>query len=293
MPFATLITPQELLPHIEDPSWGVFDCRFDLGDAAWGEREYANAHIPAAVYLHLERDLSAPLNGTNGRHPLPSIKAMQALFSRLGIGPHTQVVAYDDKGGGFAARLWWMLRYLGHDSAAVLNGGWPAWLAAGSPTSNDVRERRPATFKARPRPSLRIDAEQILPALGIADLRLIDSRAPERYRGEMEPLDPVAGHIPGAQNRFWQDNLTKDGHFRAAHELRVEFDALLGELSPQQAVVYCGSGVTGALNVLAMTHAGLEGVRPYPGSWSEWCADRKRPMVSGEKDDEIPVHPDD
>lgn len=280
--YRTLVDVATLAAHLDDPEWAVFDCRFDLEDKARGEADYLQAHIPGAVYVHLERDLSAPVTGRNGRHPLPSLEAMEALFSRLGVHEGLQVVAYDDAGGPYAARLWWMLRYLGHEAVAVLDGGWPAWREAGLPARSGRESRAPAAFRARPRPNLRCEAEEILANLNSPSLILVDARAPERYRGETEPYDPVAGRIPGARNRFWKDNLDPEGRFLPREALRAAFAAVLGEVPPAQAVVYCGSGVTACHNLLAMAHAGLEGARLYPGSWSEWCADPQRPVARGE-----------
>lgn len=265
MPATTLIDATTLAGHLDDPSWAIVDCRFDLADTARGEHAYRAAHIPSAVYAHLDRDLSSAVPVTDrGRHPLPSPAAMTRLFGRLGIGDATQVVAYDDTNGHYAARLWWMLRYMGHDAVAVLDGGWPAWLAAGLPTRDGVETREPALFTGEPH----LDRLVVLDEVPAQPL-LVDSRAPERYRGEVEPLDPVAGHIPGALNRPYDANWS-GGHWRAPDELAAEFTALLGKTPPEQATFYCGSGVSACVNLLAMVHAGLPEGRLYVGSWSEW-----------------------
>ncbi len=254
----------------------VLDCGFDLADPDAGEFAHAAGHLPGALYAHLERDLAGPKTGHNGRHPLPARAALAATVGRWGISPELQVVAYDAQGGYYAARAWWLLRWLGHTAVAVLDGGMAAWLAAGGALS-----KAPAVPRAQPpypagAPAMpTIDADALLAALG--RVRLIDARAGERFRGEVEPLDRVAGHIPGATHRFFRDNLQPDGRFKPAAQLRAEFEALA---TPAAQVVHqCGSGVTACHNLLAMTHAGLEGSRLYPGSWSEWCADPARPIA--------------
>jgi thiosulfate/3-mercaptopyruvate sulfurtransferase len=281
MDYTTFIRPEDLLAHIGDPNWAIVDCRFDLQDTSAGESAYNEAHIPGAIYAHLDRDLSAPRTGSNGRHPLPSIDDMAARFSQWGIDSQTQVVAYDSRGGGFAARIWWALRYLGHDTVAILEGGFPAWGHAGYPTESGKENRSPAQFKARVRPEMRIDIDDLHTNLDEFSGRLIDSRAPERYRGEEEPLDPVAGHIPGALNRFWAASLDERNELLPEKTLRDEFSKLMGDKEPSDLVVYCGSGVTGCFNLLVMEHLGLTGARLLAGSWSEWIADSDRPMAVG------------
>ncbi len=278
--YSTLIQPQELRPHLEEPGWAVVDCRFSLTETEAGRRAYQAGHIPGAVYAHLDQDLSGPiLPGRTSRHPLPDAAEFAQRLSAWGIGPETQVVAYDDRGGAIAARLWWMLRWLGYDRVAVLDGGWTAWRAAGYPVREGVEQRPPALFAPRPRPGLLVQAEEVLARLGAQDLLLVDSRAPERYRGEVEPLDPVAGHIPGAVNRPFAQNLGPDQRFRSREELRARFQDLLAQRAPEQVAFYCGSGVTAAHNVLAMVHAGLGFPRLYAGSWSEWITDPARPVA--------------
>ncbi|MFQ5796779.1 MAG: sulfurtransferase [Candidatus Bipolaricaulia bacterium] len=283
MTYTTLISPRELLPHLDDPNWAIVDCRFDLLNPEAGETTYLESHIPGAVYVHLERDLSAEPTGKNGRHPLPSVEDLADVFSRLGIQDGVQVIGYDASGGGFAARLWWCLRYLGHDAVAVLDGGFPAWEQGGHPTRSGRETRLKAGFKANVRESMRLDMAEILAELGSEKMRLIDARAPERYRGETEPYDPVAGRIPGALNHPWKGNLDEESRFLPPEALRAQLETLLGETLPQQAVFYCGSGVTACHDLLAMEHAGLRGARLYPGSWSEWCADPACPVVTGDE----------
>jgi thiosulfate/3-mercaptopyruvate sulfurtransferase len=276
-PIAPIVSVATLAGWQNDPAsiapfrtLAVVDCRFDLGDPTAGEVAYLADHIPGAVYAHLDRDLSGPKNpaGQGGRHPLPSLAAMTNMFGRLGIDSDTLVVAYDNTSGHYAARLWWMLDYLGHKATAVLDGGWPAWLAAGLPV-----ESGPEPVQKTPR-RLFIGVPQSDRLVQIDDVQfgplLVDSRAPERYRGEIEPLDPVAGHIPGAVNRPYQANWTVGGNWREPQELRGDLLALLGEIAPEDVTFYCGSGVSACVNLLALAHAGLPAGRLYVGSWSEW-----------------------
>jgi thiosulfate/3-mercaptopyruvate sulfurtransferase len=259
----------------------LIDARFDLADPAAGERAHGEAHLPGAHYLHLDRDLSAARTGRNGRHPLPQRSLFAARIGALGIGPQTQVVAYDAQGGSYAARVWWLLRWLGHEAVAVLDGGLPAWVEAGGAV-NDADVARSSTTAPYPeRASLvsSVDADALLARLGRTPL--IDARAPERFRGEVEPLDAQAGHIPGALNRCYRDNLRADGRFKPAEALRAEFTPLLGDAAPSEVVHQCGSGVTACHNLLAMEHAGLAGSLLYPGSWSEWSSDPSRPIATG------------
>jgi len=283
MSFHTLITPTELLPHLDDPRWVIADCRFDLAARSKGLEDYLNAHIPGAVYAHLERDLAGPATGRDGRHPLPPPAILAATFSRWGIGRGVQVVTYDDDGGAMAARLWWTLRYLGHEAVAVLDGGIAAWREAGGPLRSGEERRREAHFEISLQAGLRVTADDVLAGLATQRDILIDSRAAERYRGDEEPLDPVAGHIPGARNHPWRDNLTSNGRMRPAEILRRELEAALAGRPPAQAIVYCGSGVTACQNLLALEHAGLSGARLYAGSWSEWCSDVSRPVATGDE----------
>jgi len=276
-----LISADELAGRFESDDWAVIDCRFYLAEPDLGESEYLESHIPGAVYAHLERDLSAPKTGTNGRHPLPSIAIMQEQFSAWGIDAEVQVVAYDADAGQIAARLWWMLRYLGHDHVAVLEGGFKAWKEAGLPTRDRREEQRARSFQAEPHESMRIDIADLLELNTEKPRLLIDARDPERYRGDSEPIDPVAGRVPGARNRPWQENLDQNGLFLPSEALREHFAKVLRGSPPDAAVVYCGSGVTACHNLLAMEHAGIRGARLYPGSWSEWCADPSRPVETG------------
>ncbi|RKT59338.1 thiosulfate/3-mercaptopyruvate sulfurtransferase [Azonexus fungiphilus] len=277
MSLGTLASVDQLRAGL-DAGWCVVDVRHQLLDTGYGERAYAESHIPGAVFLHCDRDLSAPLNGRNGRHPLPEPALLAARLGAIGIAPATQVVVYDDAQGMIAGRLWWLLRWLGHDAVAVLDGGWQAWLAAGGPVDAVVPAPTPATFVAQQR-DLTVDAGFVQEMLGASSLCLVDGRAADRFRGENETIDPVGGHIPGAINRFFRDNLAADGRFKPAAELAAEWRRLLAGRSPAQVVHYCGSGVSACHNLLAMEIAGLPGSRLYGGSWSEWCADPQRPVA--------------
>lgn len=280
--FSTLVSVADLAAHFDDTGWVICDCRHDLMDTESGRRAYLESHVPGARFVHLDEDLSAQKTGRNGRHPLPDPERFARRLGDLGISNGTQVAGYDASGGYYAARLWWMLRWLGHEAAAVLDGGWQAWTAAGLPVTSVRPTIRPARFQ-RGRPRVQpVTADEIAGTLGQSPSALLDARAPNRYRGENETLDPVAGHIPGAANRFFQSNLDESGHFKPAPVLRQEFAALLGGRAPGQMAHYCGSGVTACHNLLAMEIAGLSGSRLYPGSWSEWVSDRSRPVATGD-----------
>jgi thiosulfate/3-mercaptopyruvate sulfurtransferase len=276
----TLVTPAELQAHLFDHDWCVVDCRHDLTDFAAGYREYRAGHIPGATFAHVEEDLAGEITPTTGRHPLPVPDHLVTIFREWGISNDTQIVAYDAQGGQFAGRLWWLARWLGHDRVALLDGGWQAWLKAADWSSIEEPDRSEGSFTARPSRVPVVDAAQVLATRGDDGTLLIDARAPERYEGRVEPIDPVAGHIPGAVNRFWQTNL-EQGCFKSPAQLRAEFDALLAGRAPDQVIHACGSGVTAAHNVLAMEIAGLTGSALYAGSWSEWIRDPARPVASG------------
>ena len=276
----TLIAPAALHTHLDDPAWAVVDCRFSLADTERGRRAYREAHIPGAVYAHLDDDLSGPIRpGLTGRHPLPDVGAFAQTLSTWGLDADVQVVAYDDFGGGIAARLWWMLRWLGHDAVAVLDGGFPAWQRLGLPTRPGDETRPPRSFTPHPRPAWTVDVDTVDARRTDPSYRLIDARAAARYRGEHEPIDPVAGHIPGAVSAPFVDNLDADGSFLAPETLRARFETVLAGVPPQRAICYCGSGVTAAHNLLALAHAGLGNALLYPGSWSRWITDPARPVA--------------
>ena len=274
-----LVSADDVAAH---PEWRVFDCRHDLKNTAYGRDAYGRGHIPGALFLHLDDDLSGAKTGRNGRHPLPRIEDFARRMAECGVGADTQVVAYDNEGGIFAARLWWMLRcWLGHARTAVLDGGLAGWKRSGRALDAVVPVVSPAPFVPRVQDA-QMDASGVLEVLGTPQALILDARSPERYRGENETLDPVGGRIPGAVNRFYFDNLDDAGcYFKPADELRQEFAALLGERTPGQVIQQCGSGVTACHNLLAMEIAGLSGSRLYAGSWSEWCADPSRPIAQG------------
>jgi len=275
----TLISTADLASLLTNPAADVLvlDCRFSLAAPDAGQQAYEQGHIPGAVYAHLDRDLSGPKTGLNGRHPLPSPEAFEATLQRWGLQSSTEVIAYDESGGMFAARVWWMLRWMGHAQVRVLDGGWPQWLAQGGAVSTDPASRAPSTLSWRSHDETLTRIDFVQSHLGNRDvMQLVDARAPDRFRGENETLDPVGGHIPGAINRFFQLNLGGDGCFKSPSTLRQEFATLLGTQAVNTVVHQCGSGVTACHNLLAMEHAGLNGSRLYAGSWSEWCADLGR-----------------
>src|SRR5688572_12006956 len=283
MTHATLVSTELLASHLDD--WAIVDCRFDLQREEWGREEYRAGHIPGAVYASLNDDLSSARTGTNGRHPLPSVDVLAATFGRLGINgaidAATQVVVYDQDSGLFASRLWWSLRYLGHDAVALLDGGWAKWVREGRPTRRGDESRRPAVFAPAPRPDLRVGIEDVIARVRDPHSILVDARGPDRFEGRSETIDPVAGHIPGATNHFYKSNLADDGTMLPPDALRRNFAQLLGGRAPDEVVMYCGSGVSACHNLLAMEHAGLSGAKLYPGSWSEWSSDPARPIETG------------
>ena len=279
--FKTLIDPAALTEYVANDRWVIVDCRFDLSDPAWGERVYRESHIPGARYAHLDRDLSGVKTGENGRHPLPTPDQMRERFGALGIRPDSQVVVYDADSGMHAARLWWMLRFMGHDAVALLDGGFARWVAEGRPLSHTAERWQPTTFRGNPHHERLVDAGRVLDSLSDSTTLLVDARAESRFRGESETLDRVAGHIPGARSFFFQRNLTDDKRFRSADELKSQWLTLLAGTPPAHAVMYCGSGVTACHNLLALEHAGLPGARLFPGSWSEWSSRPDRPIATG------------
>jgi thiosulfate/3-mercaptopyruvate sulfurtransferase len=314
MTYTTLISTNELALHLTDADWAVLDCRFSLADPERGRRDFAQAHIPGALYAHLNEDLSGPIvPGVTGRHPLPAVEFAAQKFAQWGIDDRVQAVVYDDSGGGLAARLWWMLRWLGHDTVAVLDGDWRKWLNEGRAISSRAESRPARSFVPRPRADLLITTAEIEVSLRgappersaaqskaatkqsstpqeiashrtlamTADFKLFDSRTADRYRGENETIDPIAGHIHGAISAPYPDNLNPDSTFRADDELRARFTALLGDTPAMHTAFYCGSGVTAAHNILALKHAGFGDARLYAGSWSEWITNPQRPIAAG------------
>ena len=280
----TLISCDELRNALGNQPLVVVDCRHDLRDPRAGETAYLEGHIPGAVFAHLDRDLSDLSKPRRGRHPLPDSSAFCSKLGRWGITPSTQVVAYDGADGAFACRLWWMLRLLGHERVAVLDGGFSSWIGQGLPRDKQIPRPKPVAYTAR------FDVKQISSMAVVAARMavpgsgpLIDARAPERYRGDIEPIDPIAGHIPGASNRHYALNLDVTGRFKPAGLLATEFKLMMGHHPPSEVIHMCGSGVTACHNMLAMEHAGLRGSRVYAGSWSEWCSDSTRPVAKGDQ----------
>jgi thiosulfate/3-mercaptopyruvate sulfurtransferase len=281
MKFSTLLQPADLMGHLEDPEWLVLDCRFDLTDPRAGALAWSEGHVPGAVHADLERDLSGPVTPQSGRHPLPAPAAFAETLSRWGVTSRTQVVAYDASSGMFAARLWWMLRWMGHDAVAVLDGGLQAWAAAGG-AQDTYRSRRPASsFSGRPTEGMTVTAAELAGLLARGACLLIDARSPERFEGRSEPLDALAGHVPGAVNHPCQWNLRSDGRLQLPADLRERWSATLGNRTGAETVCMCGSGVTACHDLLAMEHAGIGGGRLYAGSWSEWIRDPGRPVARG------------
>ncbi|KDP86553.1 3-mercaptopyruvate sulfurtransferase [Cupriavidus sp. SK-3] len=283
--FTTLISSQDLRALREDSSRHsvVIDCSFDLANPAAGRDAYHVGHLPGALYLHLDNELSGEKTGSNGRHPLPDPNTLAARLRALGVNEDTQVIAYDAQGGMYAARAWWLLRWLGHGAVAVLDGGKNAWVAAGLPleAGNTPDPETPGNLIRKASLVPTVDADAVLANLANPKRLVVDARAADRFRGENETLDPVGGHIPGAVNRFFKDNLEGNGSFKPAAALKQEFGQVLGGTPASEAVMQCGSGVTACHNLLALEVAGLPGAALYPGSWSEWCADPARPVASG------------
>jgi thiosulfate/3-mercaptopyruvate sulfurtransferase len=281
MSFTTLIESAEVARHLGDPRWAIVDCRFDLGNPNAGREQYRSGHIPGARYAHLNEDLSGPITASTGRHPLPRLEEFARRLGAWGIDERSQVVAYDDASGAIAARLWWMLHWAGHEAAAVLNGGLKAWLAAGFPLDADEPRVTPATFVARPRPDQAVMLAELVPALADRSVVLIDARSADRFAGQNESIDPVAGHVPGARNHPFMSNLDAERRFLPARVLRERWSKTLGDASADRVVTMCGSGVTACHDLLALQVAGLAGARLYPGSWSEWIRDGRRPIATG------------
>lgn len=276
-----LIDSATLAARLTTPGLRLFDCRHDLTKPALGAQQYAQAHLPGALHAHLDEDLAAHGSGTNGRHPLPPVEVFAAWLGRQGVRPEDHVVAYDGGGGTVAARLWWMLRWIGHAQVSVLDGGYAGWIADGHPVTAEVAAFAKSVYPAAARAPLPVDVAYVESHLRDGSMLVLDARAAARFRGESEPIDPVAGRIPGSRNRFCGDNLDAGGRFKPAAQLRSEFDAVLGGIAASQVVHSCGSGVAACHNALAMEIAGLSGSRVYPGSWSEWIADPGRPRESG------------
>lgn len=278
--YETLIEPRELLTRLSAPDWVVIDCRFDLARPSAGREAYAQSHIPGARYAHLDEDLSAPVSPVTGRHPLPQPEKLAARLGEWGISNSTQVVAYDQANGAFAARLWWLLRWIGHSKVAVLNGGFQAWVAAGLPTDSHAASPTQVDFKACPQDDAWLTTAEVQELLAEGQIELIDARAADRFAGRNETIDPVAGHIPGAQSHPFMSDLDGQQRFLSAELLRGRWLEQLRGADPHRVVCMCGSGVTACHNLLALEVAGLGGARLYAGSWSEWIRDPARPVAS-------------
>jgi thiosulfate/3-mercaptopyruvate sulfurtransferase len=281
MTYTTLVSAATLQQNLDNPNWVIVDCRFSLFDAEAGAYAYRHGHIPNARYAHLDKDLSSTITDYTGRHPLPDFRQLAQKLGTWGINNTSQVVAYDDAGGAFAGRLWWLLRCLGHERVAVLDGGIKYWQKLELPVTTTLPAIKPATFRPYLNTACWLNALQVQNGLAQRSICLIDARTPKRYRGEQEPVDPVAGHIPHALNRAFQLNLDNSGLFLSTGQLHDQFSRLIGDTSPEQVVHTCGSGVTACHNLLAMEHAGLTGSKLYAGSWSEWIRDKNRPVAVG------------
>jgi len=282
MSYQTILATELLAGHLNDPDWLIFDCRFDLTNPNWGFTDYQKGHIPGAVYVNLNDDLAGPVTPQTGRHPLPDPAIFAQKCAAWGITASSQVVIYDLNGGGYAGRFWWMLRAIGFSNAALLDGGLPKWVKENRPLATGVESPNKTTNSIAPipfDPSRWINSNEILKLVNSKSHLLIDARAPERFKGEVEPIDTVAGHIPDAVNRFYGLNLTEDGTFKSPETLRAEFQTILNGIRPEDAIVTCGSGVTSCHHILAMEIAGIPGARLYPGSWSEWIRDLSRPRI--------------
>jgi thiosulfate/3-mercaptopyruvate sulfurtransferase len=276
--FTTLITANQLHERLGDPKVVVIDCRHSLQDFSLGQRLYDEGHIPGAFFASVENDLAGKRTGRNGRHPMPDPEIFARFLRELGVDDDSQVVAYDAGGDMFAARLWFLSRWIGHDAVAVLDGGFAAWRAQGyAITAAPSLSEREGNVQVRLRPELVVDAEYVRSRLGRSEMQLIDARAADRFAGQNETIDPVAGHIPGAANYWFKTNFNEDGTFKSPERLRAAFS----HLDPQRVVHQCGSGVSSAVNQLAMAVAGLEGSRIYGGSWSEWISDPSHPIATG------------
>lgn len=276
----TLVTPEQLASQLDN--WVVIDCRFSLADTEYGRRVYAEGHIPGARYAHLDHDLSSPKTATTGRHPLPDLAAFCKKLGDWGVTPATQVVVYDDSFGSMAVRLWWLLRGLGHQNVALLDGNFPKWTREKRPVTTEVPVVAPIDYPVPAAVDWGVDAAAVEAMRASPAHKLIDARPEMRFTGEVEKIDPVPGHIPGSINWVFEENLDLDGTYLSVDELREQYAALLGAVVPENVVHTCGSGVTACHNVLAMEIAGLAGSRLYPGSWSEWITDPARPVATGE-----------
>lgn len=280
--FDTIVSAGQLAEHLDDPDWIVFDCRFTLTDTDSGFKAYQTGHIPGARYAHLNNDLSSEMTDRSGRHPLPNPELLAEKLGRWGVGAGKQVVVYDDSFGAMACRMWWLLRWLGHDAVALLDGGYPRWLRNKLPTTNELPLVVASHFDCRLDDTMWVDSKHVEEALRDKTCLLVDARSEDRFNGEREMLDKVAGHVPGAVNFPFEDNLDLGGTFLPLDELREIYSELLDGADPASVVQMCGSGVTACHSLIAMEYAGFKGARLYPGSWSEWITDPGRPVETGE-----------
>jgi thiosulfate/3-mercaptopyruvate sulfurtransferase len=279
--YTTLIQPADLARELQDANVAILDCRHDLARPDWSDHAFTEGHIPGALQAHLDRDLSSPVGPKTGRHPLPDIAKLSKTLGRWGIDDNVQVVAYDQNNGMYAARAWWLLRWLGHTKVAVLDGGFAAWQEAGLPVSREVTARKPRTFTARANNAAFVTTAELQQALASNRISLIDARGADRFAGQNETIDPVAGHIPGATNRPFARNVDARGRFHRPEELRRQWTEVLSSRASSDVVAMCGSGVTACHNLLALEIAGFPGAKLYAGSWSEWIRDPARPVATG------------
>lgn len=278
MDYTTLVSAQDTLEHLEDPNWRIIDCQFDLKDKSHGYQSYRKEHIPSAIYADLENDLSSPISANSGRHPLPAVSDICEKFSKWGIQTNTQVIVYDNVFGSYAARLWWLLKWLGHRKVAVLNGGLTFWKQAGYPLTSKMPTVNPVDFSAQPNMSMMVDTNYIANTLSTSVLTLIDVRDSERYKGLQEPIDKAAGHIPGAINIPWKTNLDQNGLYLNSSQLQTQYQEILKNQESQNLVFMCGSGVSACHSLVALENIGISHTKLYPGSWSEWIQDASRPI---------------
>ena len=281
MVYSTVISAADLEQQIARPEWVVFDCRFNLADPQAGYSDYHEGHLPGAFYAHLDDRLASPVGPQSGRHPLPDPGALAQWLGECGVKRDTQVVVYDAQGGAIAARLWWLLRWVGHDAVAVLDGGFPAWSAAYALQSDEPAPGTSTPYPLAVRHAMSVDVAELENALSEKRVRLLDARAPVRFRGEKEPLDKVAGHVPGAVNHSFTDDLDDAGCFLPADRLRERLVSAMQPFPVTETVCMCGSGVTACHTLLAMEIAGFSGARLYAGSWSEWITDPQRAVTTG------------
>jgi len=283
MTYRTIISSDLLQQHLNDPNWRIVDCRYNLMKPDEGLSLYQMEHIPNAIYAHLAHDLSSPVNKTSGRHPLPDVEMFKLKLGTWGIDHEKQVVVYDDAAGSYAARLWWMLRWLGHDSVAVLDGGYSIWKQQGLPTTNIIPLIEPVTFTGNPNTGMLVNSDVLQEQLGKSCVRLIDVRDPQRYSGLEEPIDKIAGHVPGAINLPWKNNVGDNGMYLSRAQLHDQYSKLLQNTVDKDIVFMCGSGVTACHSLVAMEYIGITGAKLYPGSWSEWITDSNRPVATSEE----------